>query len=65
VEENTVQGGAGSAVGELLQLQGITIPVLQLGLPDQFIEQGDHKQMLADCGLDANGLILMIKNKLT
>jgi 1-deoxy-D-xylulose-5-phosphate synthase len=65
VEENTVQGGAGSAVGELLQLQGITIPVLQLGLPDKFIEQGDHKQMLADCGLDANGLILMIKNKLT
>jgi 1-deoxy-D-xylulose-5-phosphate synthase len=48
-----------------LQLQGITIPVLQLGLPDKFIEQGDHKQMLADCGLDANGLILMIKNKLT
>jgi 1-deoxy-D-xylulose-5-phosphate synthase len=65
VEENTVQGGAGSAVMELLQLHGITIPVLQLGLPDQFIEQGDHKQMLADCGLDANGLILMIKNKLT
>ena len=65
VEENTVQGGAGSAVMELLQLQGISIPVLQLGLPDQFIEQGDHKQMLADCGLDANGLIRMIKNKLT
>jgi len=65
VEENTVQGGAGSAVMELLQLQDITVPVLQLGLPDQFIEQGDHMQMLADCGLDANGLILKIKNKLT
>jgi len=65
VEENTVQGGAGSAVAECLQLQGVTIPMLQLGLPDQFIEQGDHAQMLADCGLDANGLIRMIKNKLT
>jgi 1-deoxy-D-xylulose-5-phosphate synthase len=65
VEENTVLGGAGSAVGEFLQLHGIAIPMLQLGLPDQFIEQGDHMQMLADCGLDANGLILMIKNKLT
>jgi 1-deoxy-D-xylulose-5-phosphate synthase len=65
VEENTVQGGAGSAVAEFLQLHGIVIPMLQLGLPDQFIEQGDHMQMLADCGLDANGLIRMIKNKLT
>ena len=65
VEENTVQGGAGSAVAECLQLHDIAIPLLQLGLPDQFIEQGDHAQMLAGCGLDANGLIRMIKNKLT
>ena len=64
VEENTVQGGAGSAVAEYLLRQGIDVPVLQLGLPDRFIEQGDHSQMLADCGLDANGLILMIKRKL-
>jgi 1-deoxy-D-xylulose-5-phosphate synthase len=65
VEENAVQGGAGSAVAECLQLHDIVIPLLQLGLPDRFIEQGDHAQMLADCGLDANGLIRMIKNKLT
>jgi 1-deoxy-D-xylulose-5-phosphate synthase len=65
VEENAVQGGAGSAVAECLQQHGIVIPLLQLGLPDRFIEQGDHAQMLADCGLDANGLIRMIKNKLT
>jgi 1-deoxy-D-xylulose-5-phosphate synthase len=65
VEENTVQGGAGSAVAECLLQHGVDIPVLQLGLPDRFIEQGDHAQMLAACGLDANGLILMIKNKLT
>ena len=65
VEENTVQGGAGSAVAECLLRQGLNVPVLQLGLPDRFIEQGDHAQMLAACGLDANSLILKIKDKLT
>jgi len=65
VEENTVQGGAGSAVEESLQQHGIVIPLLQLGLPDRFIEQGEHAQMLADCGLDANGMIAEIENKLT
>jgi 1-deoxy-D-xylulose-5-phosphate synthase len=65
VEENTVQGGAGSAVEESLQQQGVTIPLLQLGLPDRFIEQGEHSRMLADCGLDANGLISIIKSKLS
>lgn len=65
VEENTVQGGAGSAVAECLQQLGIAVPLLQLGLPDRFIEQGEHAQMLADCGLDAKGLIKSIENKLT
>jgi 1-deoxy-D-xylulose-5-phosphate synthase len=65
VEENTVQGGAGSAVAECLLQHGINIPLLQLGLPDRFIEQGEHGRMLADCGLDAKGLIAIIKNKLT
>jgi 1-deoxy-D-xylulose-5-phosphate synthase len=65
VEENTVQGGAGSAVAECLQLHGIAIPLLQLGLPDRFIEQGEHGQMLADCGLDAKGLLAAIESKLT
>jgi 1-deoxy-D-xylulose-5-phosphate synthase len=65
VEENTVQGGAGSAVAECLQLHGIAIPLLQLGLPDRFIEQGEHAQMLADCGLDAKGLLAAIENKLS
>ncbi len=64
VEENTVQGGAGSAVEECLQQHGMAVPLLQLGLPDRFIEQGEHGRMLADCGLDGNGLILQIKNKL-
>ncbi|NOU00868.1 MAG: 1-deoxy-D-xylulose-5-phosphate synthase [Gallionella sp.] len=65
VEENTVQGGAGSAVAECLQQNGIAIPLLQLGLPDKFIEQGEPAQMLADCGLDAKGLIVSIQNYLT
>jgi 1-deoxy-D-xylulose-5-phosphate synthase len=65
VEENTVQGGAGSAVEECLQLHGIAIPLVQLGLPDRFIEQGEHARMLADCGLDAKGLVALIESKLT
>jgi 1-deoxy-D-xylulose-5-phosphate synthase len=64
VEENTVQGGAGSAVAECLIQNGIAIPLLQLGLPDKFIEQGDPAQMLADCGLDAQGLLISIQRKL-
>jgi 1-deoxy-D-xylulose-5-phosphate synthase len=65
VEENTIQGGAGSAVEESLQQHGVMIPLVRLGLPDRFIEQGEHSRMLADCGLDANGLISMIKSKLS
>ena len=64
VEENTVQGGAGSAVAECLQQHGVIVPLLQLGLPDSFIEQGEHAQMLADCGLDAAGLTASIKKRL-
>lgn len=61
VEENTVLGGAGGAVTESLNSQRIVIRVLQLGLPDVFIEQGDHAQMLADCGLDKNGIIKSVR----
>ena len=64
VEENTEQGGAGSAVEECLQQHDIAIPLLQLGLPDRFIEQGEHAQMLADCGLDARGIAASIRSKI-
>ncbi|UJP05345.1 MAG: 1-deoxy-D-xylulose-5-phosphate synthase [Nitrosomonas sp.] len=57
VEENTIMGGAGSAVTESLHSQRVICKVLQLGLPDVFIDQGDHAQMLADCGLDREGII--------
>lgn len=56
VEENTVQGGAGSAVAECLAQQGVQVAMLHLGLPDRFVEQGEHALLLADCGLDATGI---------
>ena len=64
VEENTIQGGAGSAVAECLAQHGVLKPLLQLGLPDRFIEQGDSGKMLADCGLDASGIVNSIRSKL-
>ncbi len=64
VEENTVQGGAGSAVAECLLHNDTTIKLLQLGLPDRFIEQGDPAKLLADCGLDAAGIAVSIRKKL-
>ena len=65
VEENVVMGGAGSAVAECLAQLTLQTPLLQLGLPDRFIEQGEHVQMLADCGLDAIGIAASINHKLT
>ena len=65
IEENTIMGGAGSAVLESIENKNITTPVLQLGLPDTFIDQGDPTQMLTDCGQDKLGIIQAIKNKLS
>ena len=56
VEEGCVMGGAGSAVLEALAAAGIEVPVLALGLPDEFIEHGDPAKLLALCGLDAAGI---------
>jgi 1-deoxy-D-xylulose-5-phosphate synthase len=65
VEENAVQGGAGSAVLESLAAQGVAVPVLQLGLPDQFVEHGDPAGLLAECGLDAAGIVRSVRERLT
>jgi 1-deoxy-D-xylulose-5-phosphate synthase len=62
VEENALQGGAGSAVNEVLLEQGADNRILNLGIPDAFINHGDHQQQLAECGLDAAGIITAIKN---
>jgi 1-deoxy-D-xylulose-5-phosphate synthase len=56
VEEGATAGGAGSAVVELLNSHGLTCTVLQLGLPDRFIEHGDPGRLLAGLGLDAAGI---------
>ena len=64
VEENTIQGGAGSAVAECLQQHGMTNTLLQLGLPDKFLEQGEPAKMLAACGLDAAGIAAAIRSKM-
>jgi 1-deoxy-D-xylulose-5-phosphate synthase len=61
VEENTVQGGAGSAVNEVLLAQGRAIRLLNLGIPDRFIAHADQQQQLAECGLDAAGILAAIK----
>ncbi len=56
VEEGCLPGGAGSAVLEALQSEGISLPVLSLGLPDEFSEHGDHAKLLSALGLDAAGI---------
>ncbi len=53
LEENAVQGGAGSAVAEVLAAEGVTVPLMQIGIPDRFIEHGSRESSLAAAGLDA------------
>ncbi|MBC7994925.1 MAG: 1-deoxy-D-xylulose-5-phosphate synthase [Rhizobacter sp.] len=56
IEEGCLMGGAGSAVQEALAAARIEVPVLTLGLPDEFIEHGDPAKLLSLCGLDAAGI---------
>ena len=56
LEENAVQGGAGSAIAELLAAEGVSLPLLQIGIPDRFIEHGSRDSCLAAAGLDAQSL---------
>ena len=65
IEENAIMGGAGSAVSEYLHTLGLCTSVIQLGLPDHYIEHGDHLQMLHECGLDAHGIIAAVKQTLS
>lgn len=64
VEENVIMGGAGSAVNECLHAHAHSTAVLNLGLPDRFIEHGDTAKLLADCGLDATGIVHSINKRL-
>ena len=61
IEENAVIGGAGSEVERSLEAQGLKVPLLRIGLPDQFVEHGEQHQMLAELGLDAAGLIRQVR----
>ena len=61
VEEGCIPGGAGSAVMEALHAEGLQVPVLTLGLPDEFSEHGDPAKLLAALGLDANGIEASIR----
>jgi len=61
VEENAIIGGAGSEVGRALEAMGIAKPLLRLGLPDNFIEQGEQGQLLAELGLNAPAIAERIK----
>ncbi len=64
IEENTLLGGAGSAINEFLLTENYSIPVLNLGLPDRFLDHGKIADMLAAVGLDASGVVQAIQKKL-
>ena len=61
IEDGVILGGAGSACLEALAAMGINKPLLQLGLPDSFIEHGDYKLLMAGCGLNAEGILKSIQ----
>ncbi|MFU8783982.1 1-deoxy-D-xylulose-5-phosphate synthase [Aliidiomarina sp.] len=64
LEENAIAGGAGSAVSEALAAANVQMPVLHIGLPDQFIKHGGQDEVRAELGLDAHGIQLQIKARL-
>ncbi len=57
IEENVIMGGAGSAINECLQAHADSTPILNLGLPDHFLEHGNTATLLTQCGLDTNGIV--------
>jgi 1-deoxy-D-xylulose-5-phosphate synthase len=64
VEENTLMGGAGSAVNEILLANGIKTPVLNLGLPDTFVNHGKHSDLLDACGLSSAAMVQAVQQRL-
>ena len=63
IEDGVIQGGAGSTCLEALAAMGLNRPLLQLGLPDSFIEHGDYKLLMANCGLNAEGILKSIHER--
>ncbi len=64
VEENALIGGAGSEVARVLEEAGVSTPLLRLGLPDEFIDQGDQAVLLAELGLDRDGIVASARSAL-
>lgn len=62
IEENSIMGGAGSAVSECLSAHYIQAKIMHLGLPDVFLDHGNPDDMLINCGLDAKGIVKSIQN---
>lgn len=62
IEENVIQGGAGSAVNEVLAAHGVTHPIINYGLPDRLIQHGSREDMLKDAGLNKAGLLEFIRH---
>jgi 1-deoxy-D-xylulose-5-phosphate synthase len=61
LEDNAVMGGAGSAVAECLAAHRIQAPLLNIGIPDQFIEHGSREECLAAAGLDAASILESVR----
>ena len=63
LEEGAIMGGAGSAVAEALAAAGVMCALLQLGLPDRFIDHGEQGALLASVGLDAAGIERAVRTR--
>ncbi len=61
IEESAVIGGAGSEIERVLGERGIKVPLLRLGLPDRFIDHGEQGQLLAELGLDSDGIVRTVR----
>ena len=64
LEENAVMGGVGSAINEFYASHNLQPKLLNLGLPDRWIDQGTQQELLADCGLDIQGILASIQKRL-
>ena len=64
LEDNAVAGGAGSAVNECLAAAGLSTQILNLGLPDRFTGQGSREELLAEYGLDREGILAAVQARL-
>lgn len=64
IEEGCISGGAGSGVNEYLNKQAMNVPIMNLGIPDRYIEAASHSQQLAECGLDSDSIVKAVNERL-